>query len=369
MKKKICIITGGHWAAVMGGQQYQEKCILEELVKDNSLEIIFLARRINPEYMPKGYKIRKISDLNYIRRFSFMFDYRKLNKLLMSINPDFIYQRGLQPYTGFAAHYAKRNNCKLTFHVAHDFDVQPSKYLSRSKFRLKEQIEKKIGEYGLQNASKVITQTRQQRDLLKQNYEIDADVVVQNFHPKPIENIVKKEVPIKIVWVANFKPFKQPEIFVKLVEELQLYQDIEFIMIGRPGPSKKYNKLHQKIKSISNLKYLNELPLEEVNKILLSSHIFVNTSKAEGFANTFIQAWMRKVPVVSLNVNTDDNFDNQKIGIFGKSYEGLKAGVEKLIKDKVLRERMGCDAQKYAFEHHTVGNAKHIISTILDDSI
>ena len=71
------------------------------------------------------------------------------------------------------------------------------------------------------------------------------------------------------------------------------------------------------------------------------------------------------MPVVILSVNNDDNFDNQRIGIFGKSYEGLKAGVVKLVKDKELRDRMGNDAQKYAFAHHSVDNAKHIISTIL----
>ena len=115
-KKRICMITGGHWSAVMGGAQYQVKCILNELVKNDKLEIFYLAREINSSFKPNGYTIKQISKPNRFRRFSFMFDYRKLTKHLESISPDIIYQRGLQPYTGIAARYSKLNNRKFIFH-------------------------------------------------------------------------------------------------------------------------------------------------------------------------------------------------------------------------------------------------------------
>ncbi len=48
---------------------------------------------------------------------------------------------------------------------------------------------------------------------------------------------------------------------------------------------------------------------QEVNAELANAHVLVNTSLYEGFPNTFIQAWMRRTVVVSLNVNPDGIFD------------------------------------------------------------
>ena len=42
--------------------------------------------------------------------------------------------------------------------------------------------------------------------------------------------------------------------------------------------------------------------------------LLINVSVSEGISNTFIQAWMRGVPVVSLNSNPDHWFDKYEIG-------------------------------------------------------
>lgn len=188
-----------------------------------------------------------------------------------------------------------------------------------------------------------------------------------NFHPYPYEDVHKK-CPVKIVWVANFKRWKQPEIFIKLSEDLikKGINNIECIMIGAPSPAKKWQKqLKDSINRTRTLTYLGPKPIESVNKILAESHIFVNTSKAEGFANTFIQAWMRNVPVISLHCNPDGVFDKEEVGYYAGSYEKMLDCVIKLIEKPELLEAMGKKAKEYACRVHSVENAKYIFDVLL----
>ena len=358
----MCFVMGSHWAEVMGGAQYQAKCIIEQLVKSNKFKIIYMARIVDKSLNPEGYRIIQISENKGIRKYGFVFDAIPLVKLLREINPDVIYQRGLKAYTGILARFAQRNNCRFIFHVAHDYDVIPNKSLALHwLFRV---LEKSIGEYGLKRADYVIAQTKQQSKYLSDNYNRKDGIIIPNFHPAPVEQIDKPKRPIRVVWVANFKSMKRPEMFVRLAKELKDYTEVKFIMIGRQGSKKHYTDLHDEISKTSNIEYLGELSIDEVNQVIATSHIFVNTSMAEGFPNTFIQAWMRQVPVVSVNVNTDDVLDGKTTGIYGETYEGMKEAVKNLLEDDVLRTSMGQRAQEYAFKHHSTSNAQELIQLI-----
>jgi glycosyltransferase involved in cell wall biosynthesis len=197
--------------------------------------------------------------------------------------------------------------------------------------------------------------------LLQAYYKRSPTSIIYNFHPFPKEEI-KKSPPVKIVWVANLKPWKRPDVFIRLAKDLRGERGVQFIMVGSLQGTKSWHKrLFRDIKGLKDLKYLGARTQEEVNSILASSHIFVNTSRWEGFPNTFIQSWMRKVPVVSLQVNPDRIFDNQEIGFHSRTYETLKKDVLTLIRNPDLREQMGTKAQTYAFNMHSQKNAEKII--------
>lgn len=358
------MIIGSHFSAVVGGAQYQAKCIVDELAKSKDYEIFYLTRDVNTQFYPEGYKIIQIAEPVGLRRHAFFFDIRQLLKLLKQIKPDVIYQRGLKSYTGIAAYYANKNNCKMIFHAAHDYDLQHKRLEWGSLKKLPLQyVEDTIAVRGLKTVEHIVVQTRQQADLLYRNYKRKVDAIIPNFHPLPRENL-NKVTQTKVVWVANFKPFKQPEVFVQLAKDLQDIEDVEFIMVGRPGDPVKYAELHEQISSLKNLSYMGELPINGVNELLATAHIFVNTSIAEGFPNTFIQAWMRKVPVVSLTFNADDVLNINNVGYCGETYEGLKLAVEKLIANEELRRDMGERAQYYAYNYYSPKNVEKLLSVI-----
>ena len=324
-----------------------------------------MTRRYDPEFHPERYKIIKIADARGIRRHGFFFDVFRLLKLLHQIQPDVIYQRVGCAYTGIAAYYARRNNCKMVWHIASDNDALPflkTNFLTNG-FRY---IEKKILEYGVMSSHHIIAQTNQQAEYLKKHYGRTPTEVIHNFHPMPRENI-KKTNPIKIVWISNFKPLKQPEYFIRLARDLRnLGKKVKCIMIGAPAYSALnwQRSLESKMSEIERLVYLGARPLKEVNSILAKAHVFVNTSLYEGFPNTFIQAWMRKVPVVSLHCNPDGILERHNIGFFSGMYEKMLQRVIELIKNPALRDEMGERAQVYAFERHSEKNIANLIEIL-----
>src|SRR5690606_16431046 len=144
--------------------------------------------------------------------------------------------------------------------------------------------------------------TETQKLQLETHYGRSDAVVIPNFHPSPRQsNVQKARSPKRVVWIANLKPLKNPHAFVRLAQRFALRNDIEFAMVGAPMlPGRWTDNLLSFIESVPNLQYLGAREQDEVNDLLERSHILVNTSDYEGFSNTFIQAWMRNVPVVSL---------------------------------------------------------------------
>ena len=346
----------------MGGAEYQVKCIINELKKSGKFIIYYITKHADSEYKPNGYKIIKIPGHSCLIRYGYFYDAINLSCLLKKIGPDIIYQRVGGAYTGITAYHAVRYNIKMVWHIAHDTDVMPfqERLTIKSSIRY---IDKKLLDYGVRNAHQIIAQSHQQADFLTQYFNRKPIKIIRNFHPMPQEKI-EKPLPVKILWVANIKPMKQPEIFIKLAKDLdRLSQPVECIMIGRPFESnlRWQNQLEQEIDKISILSYLGNQSIEKVNQLLDSAHIFVNTSIYEGFPNTFIQAWMRRVPVVSLNCNPDSILTQKRIGLVSNNYDGLLSDVISLVAENSIRDRMGESAQRYAFKTFSLKNIHSLL--------
>jgi glycosyltransferase involved in cell wall biosynthesis len=366
-KRRLCIILPQHWSYLMGGSQYQIKCLLEKTSLQTFFDIFILSRRMGPNYAPENHQIQRIVKPYFLQRYGLLFDAPFLLKKLNAISPDVIYQNIGTSYAGIAAYYARRSGCKMVLHIASDNDIVPFKIKIRMN-RIIPRLEKYIFDYAVYNSSQLIAQTFGQKHLIHAFYHKKVDAVIPNFLPIP-EETLDKQLPIKIIWVANFKKIKQPEIFIRLAEDIQkLKLNTEFIMIGNPAAGGDQNwqyLLEKRINAINNLSYLGGKNVEDVEKIIAKSHVLVNTSKYEGFSNTFIQAWMRCVPVVSLNSNPDGLLDEKKMGLISGSYEQLYKDVILLIQNEGLRKYMGKEAQKFSLMNYTMNNADALTSILL----
>ena len=358
-KTRLCIVSPTHWKAFMGGAQYQIKCILEALIPLHRYDISYIAHRVDPDFRADDYRIVPIGDAGQSPRFGYLMHALPLYLALKKIRPHVIYQRVGCGYTGVAAYYARRHGARLIWHIAHDGDVMRESLIDgRNPFR--RQFEKRSVEYAIRHAQHIVSQTEKQASLLQSNFGRRVDIVIPNFHPEP-EEVIDKAGPITVVWVANLKPWKQPDVFVRLARALRDLRDVRFVMVGAqaaaPSERRWSEALVKSIEGTPNLTFLGERSQADVNQLLATSHIFVNTSLHEGFANTFIQAWMREVPVVSLCVNPDGVFDRERVGFYAGSEDKLIEVVRRLVVEPLHRMEYASSARSYALEHHSFRNA------------
>ncbi len=366
---KLCIVMPTHWSSAMGGAEYQVKCLIQRLMRYDRFEIYFLARDIGEIENTKNIKLINITNRNFISKYGYFLDSIHLFSQLKKIEPDIIYQRVGCAYTGVTAYYAKKSGCRTVWHISSDSDVRKNHIPIIRKPHI--WIERKILTYGINNIEAIIAQTNHQKSLLYKTFGRKTSQIVKNFHPIPDKTIIEKpKEPIKILWVANFKQIKRPDIFVKLANDIFeiIGMKAQFTMIGRPATwdMKWQSSLEQNIKKVPNLEYLGELSIEKVNQHIGSSHLFVNTSEEEGFPNTFIQSWMRYVPVISLKVDPDGIIEKNGIGALAGNYERLKELVLSFVNNPSRMIQAGIAARDYAEKNHSLDNADVLCNMLID---
>ncbi len=358
-KPRICIVNPFEHG---GGAEYQIEQLIEALVRSGEYEIHYLTHFVDERERARAYQVSRIGRGGPIPRFGYLMEARSLYRRLREIDPCIIYQRVACGYTGVCAFYARRRGIPLVWHVAHDTDVTPQ-LLDRGRNILRLGLEKWAVRWGARHASRIVVQTQHQADLLLNNYARRADAVIPNFHP-PAAETIDKSGPLTVIWIANLKTWKQPEVFIRLANSLSNCPAVRFVMVGAsavtPDNDHWQRALMRSINSATNLQYVGQKTQEEVNELLARAHIFVNTSLHEGFPNTFIQAWLRDVAIVSLQVDPDHVLDRDGVGIVARSEAGLDTAVRSWIDNPDARSAYVRRGRQHATAHHSLRNAEQL---------
>lgn len=360
MKKltRVCFVLPSHWSRTMGGAEYQVKLLITAMIEQGDFEIHYLCRNAANNAETVGYQLHTLPSNGRLDKYAKFFDSRKLLGKLREIKPDVIYQRNGGAYTGICAYYARRHEIKMVWHIAHEKDVTPTPFRShQNPFQI---VDKLLLEYGIRHATAIIAQTQNQDALLKKYYQLSATAIIRNFHPKPSIKSKTADDMFQVLWVANFNPNKRPHLYLELAKQLEKEDGICFTMVGRSTPA--YEKLTSELAKQENLVYLGSQTIDVVNDLFEASNVFVSTSSQEGFPNTFIQAWLRGVPVLSLCVDPDDILRDEGIGVLSVSLEKMAHELLRLKRDSSQVKEMGIRARRYANENFSLSNINEIAS-------
>ncbi len=197
--------------------------------------------------------------------------------------------------------------------------------------------------FGIILAKTVIVQNGKQEEILRKIYFKDSKKLPSIFEP------LNLEVPEKegVCWVGNVREIKRVEIFLDLVKRSKG----KFYLVGRIP--ERYIKMTE---GLDNLRVFGELPYEESVKVIASSKAYINTSKEEGFPNTFLESWYYKTLVITFDADPD--------GIISK---GL--GVKVKDKDEALRVLSDLEEDPSKFSNILERAYKHVLENHLPESV
>jgi glycosyltransferase involved in cell wall biosynthesis len=359
---KLCIVNPFERE---GGAEYQISLLINALSASGLWEVYYLAHFLAEDGRTRAYQVARIGNGGRAPRFGYVTEAASLYRELRRINPAVIYQRVACGYSGVCTYYSRRHAVPLIWHVAHDMDLTSQMPAERNFIRLR--MEKEAVKYAARRATGIVVQTRDQEALLQKNYQRTATAVIPNFQPRPTEVLDKSGI-LTVVWIANMKRWKRPEVFVRLARSFAGRADVRFVMVGAPadgtGDAAWQKSLSMSIESTPRLEYWRKRTQTEVNQLLAHAHIFVNTSVQEGFPNTFIQAWMRDVAVVSLSVDPDGILERERVGIAAQTEQRLAAAVQSLLDQKDLLAHYVERGRTHAFAHHSLDNAARLASLL-----
>jgi glycosyltransferase involved in cell wall biosynthesis len=225
---------------------------------------------------------------------------------------------------GQVAMWAVRNDRRIIFRVASDADCEPDRLLI-SWWR-----DRKLYEYGLRRATSILAQSVRQQALMQSNYGLKSSLAYM-LVDAPERELSLAERDISLLWVGNIQRLKGPEVFLELARRLS---SCTASMVGGPqrGAVDLYERVRAAAARVGTPTFHGALPYRTTNRLFERARVFINTSDIEGFPNTYLQAWIRGVPVVSF-FDPDDVIRREGLGQAVANLDEMERAVQHLMSD------------------------------------
>lgn len=146
-------------------------------------------------------------------------------------------------------------------------------------------------------------------------------------------------------WISWIGIFQYQKNMAELYKIVKYFPNISFQIAGDKSNGIDDESLEyiNKLSYLKNVKLLGILDRNDILKLLTNSICLLNTSRYEGYSNTFLEAFICGTPVVTLKWNDPDHIiETNKLGIAVNDYLELPGAIEVIIKtykDYYLRNK------------------------------
>jgi len=296
-----------------GGAEVQMSLIARELAKDKRFGVSLITGDYSqPPIIKQGrVTLLKTKLIDFLT-------------VLKTVDADVYVERTINPKVLLVGWWCRLFKKKFAYMVAHDWDC--------AYFRLK-------------LANLIIAQHQLQSFALKQNLKLKSLVMPSLIKMKTEEKTLRRQY---ILWVGRADKWKNPLKFLDLARH---YSQEKFVMICRQGKNKAlFNLVKNQAKSLTNLSFVPAVSAEKISTFFLQAKILVNTSTAEGFPNTFLQAGAARTPVLSFKVNPDSYIIRYQCGLIGDKR------LKEILNNPAGLKTMGRNHYDYVKKYHGLKN-------------
>jgi glycosyltransferase involved in cell wall biosynthesis len=156
-----------------------------------------------------------------------------------------------------------------------------------------------------------------------------------------------------VAWVAMLRQPKRPDVLLEIARQAPA---IRFVVCGGPtsfaSPPGYSERIVEALQAHPNIEFLGKVAPQQAQQIIADAAMLLSTSDAEGFPNTFLEAWSSGTPVISLNIDPNRSIERQELGTVPGSVERATADIVALMDSPQRRDAIAVRARRYIAETH-----------------
>lgn len=218
--------------------------------------------------------------------------------------------------------------------------------------------------YALLHADRVVCQTSFQQAELRRALQVDGALIRNPIRlDDTVRDIDKGEYAL---WVGRADTFsKRADLCLQLARQCP---SVPFLMIMNNHHDETYTQLRRE--APANVRIVERVPFDEVETFYQQAAVLVNTSAAEGFPNSFLQAGKFGKPVLSLDVDPAEMLSKDQCGIHCQGDLGRMAtALQRLMTEPEFHQLHSRNISRYVRRHHDMNRCTSQLKQLLDQLV